>query len=463
MVIQSLLRSLLNIISVNTVKFSTKIIKFFKLGSGTNFPGKIARNISPGILSHLVNQTGKEIITVTGTNGKTTTAGLISSVFKSQGRKIVHNRKGANMLTGITAAVAESSDLSGKLDCDNSILELDEAYLNPAFEEFNPDIVLVTNLFRDQLDRYGELNTTAKKIESAVEKSAKIKPLKLILNADDPLVSGIADDDAGSGIQKIFYGFDEIKHLNEQEKTFSPQETVNCKCGKPFNYNKIFYGHLGFYDCDCGIKRIEPQVSATALVDVDYSDIKIKSPKQGEFGFRVNLPGLYNCYNALSAATVALEAGISPENIKKGIENYSTTFGRAEALNLKGKEVLIQLIKNPIGATEVLRTIKNDEKGKLFIIINDNYADGRDVSWLWDANFEILSGYDKTAVISGIRATDMAVRLKYAGINSRNIIVRENIKKALLQALEGVENDEKLYVLPTYTALLELDRIKQTL
>ena len=194
-----------------------------------------------------------------------------------------------------------------------------------------------------------------------------------------------------------------------------------------------------------------------------YSNIFIKTANESEFEVKVNLPGLYNCYNALSAVAVSLEAGISPENIKKGIENYCTTFGRSEALTLRGKKVLIQLIKNPIGATEVLKTIKDDENGKLFILINDNYADGRDVSWLWDANFELLSSYNKTAVISGIRASDMAVRLKYAGIDNKNIIVTENIKKAFLQALEITKTNEKLYVLPTYTALLELDRIKQTL
>ncbi len=458
-----MLKFLQNIIAILTVKSSAFLIKLFKLGSGTNLPGRIARKISPGILSCLVNQTKKEIITITGTNGKTTTAGLISSVFRAQGRKITHNRKGANMLNGITSTVAENSSAGGKLDCDNSILELDEAYLNPAFDEFNPDIVLVTNLFRDQLDRYGELNTTAKKIESAVEKSARIKPLKLVLNSDDPLVSGIADGFGEDGLTKIFFGFDRITHLNEQKSFFSPQETINCKCGKPFSYTKIFYGHLGHYECSCATKRHTPQVRAEAVAGIDHSIIKIKHGSCGQFEFRVNLPGLYNCYNALSAAAAALEAGILPENIKNGIEKYSTTFGRAESVTLKGKEVLIQLIKNPIGATEVLRTIKNDKNGKLLIIINDNYADGRDVSWLWDANFELLAGYNKTAVISGLRAADMAVRLKYAGIKSQNLIVEQSIKEGLLQALEGVNNSEKLYILPTYTALLELEKLKQTL
>ncbi len=456
------------------------------MGSGTNFPGKIALSISPDIFSHLVRQNKKEIITITGTNGKTTTAGLIASIFEKYGRKTVHNRKGANMLTGLIVAAVEKSSINGKLDSDNCIFEIDEAYMNLVFDEFNPDIVIVTNLFRDQLDRYGELNTTAQKIESAIKKriggrdcrTSKAcsecrlmpptkSPLKLILNADDPLVSRIMEDFD----ERIFYGFEEIKYLDQEEKssTFNapssqtPLETVNCKCGKPFIYSKTFYGHLGCYECSCGAKRPELTVSASALIGVDHSVINIKSADYVDFEIKVNLPGLYNCYNALAAVTAAIEAGIPAENIKKGIENYSTTFGRAERLELKGKKVLIQLIKNPIGATEVIRTIKNDKKGKLFILINDNYADGRDVSWLWDANFELLADYDKTAVISGTRATDMAIRLKYAGISSQNLIIKDNIKKALLYALDNVQKDEQLYILPTYTALLELDKIKKNL
>lgn len=460
---KSIISFIFYIIAIFIVKSSIWLIKFFKLGSGTNLPGKIARKIYPETLSKLVKQTRKEIITVSGTNGKTTTAGLIASIFETQQRKVVHNKRGANMLTGVTSAVAEKSSLNGSLDCDNCILEMDEAYLDPAFEEFNPDLVILTNLFRDQLDRYGELNATAQKMESAVIKSSKIKPMKLLLNADDPLVSGIGNDPCSDSLKRVFYGFDEVEYVNQREKSFSPQETVNCKCGKTLEYEKLFYGHLGYYYCSCGVKRNTAKTRANALVNVNSSVITIKSENQGEFKINVNLPGLYNCYNVLSAAAIALETGIAKEKIIKGIESYSTTFGRAEFLKLKGKNTLIQLIKNPIGATEVISAIKNDNKGKLFIIINDNYADGRDVSWLWDANFEMLADYNNTAVVSGIRAEDMAVRLKYAGIKENNILIEKNIKKAMNTALDSVENDEILYILPTYTALLEIDKIKQLL
>jgi len=445
-------------ISIPLTKLLIPLIKLSGGGAGTNLPGKIARKISPDILSYLVNQTKKEILVVTGTNGKTTTSGFIAGILKADGRKTVHNRRGANMLDGLTTAVVSESSLFAELNPDNCLLEIDEAYLPKAVDEFTPDVILVTNLFRDQLDRYGELNTTAKKIDQAIEKTSKIKPPKILLNADDPIVSSLGGN---FDENKSYYGFDDIKFVNQDENISSPQETTNCKCGERYNYNKVFYGHLGHFYCSCGHKRPIPQVSATAVIDVNNSKLTINSQQHEIFSVNINMPGLYNAYNALSAITMALELGISIENIKKGLENYSTVFGRAETLFMNGKKVITQLIKNPIGATEVLRTVKDDTSGRLLIIINDNYADGRDVSWLWDANFELLSNYNKTVIVSGVRATDMAVRLKYAGIKSENIIIIENIKKALEKSLSSIKEEEKLYILPTYTALLDLQKIQR--
>lgn len=442
-------------ISIAVSKLLIKLIKLSKSGAGTNLPGKIARKISPDLLSHLVKQTKKEIIAVTGTNGKTTTSGFIAGILKANGRKTVHNKKGANMLTGITTAVINESNLFAKLAADNCLFEIDEAFLVKAADEFNPDILLVTNLFRDQLDRYGELNTTAKKIEQAIQKTSKIKVPKIILNADDPIVSSLGEI---AGENRLFYGLEGIKFVNQDENISSPQETTNCKCGERYEYTKVFYGHLGHFYCACGHKRPVPQISAKAVIDISSSKLSVKTVNNQEFMVNVSMPGLYNVYNALAAVSTALALGINSENIKKGIENYSTVFGRAEKLKLKGKETLVQLIKNPIGATEVLRTVKDDVNGRLLIIINDNYADGRDVSWLWDANFELLANHNKTVIVSGTRASDMAVRLKYAGIKAENIIIIENIKKALEKSLFSVKKDEKLYILPTYTALLNLQK-----
>jgi len=451
------MKKLSYITSILATKAIIRLIKLSKSGAGTNLPGRIARKISPEILSYLVKQTKKEILVVTGTNGKTTTSGFIGAILESDNRKTVHNKFGANMLAGITTAVVNDSKISGVLDADNCLFEMDEAYFAKAAEEFTPDMVLVTNLFRDQLDRYGELNTTAKKIEQAIQTAAKTKIPRIILNADDPMVASLAEDFSQN---KVYFGLNSVKFINQDEAVASPQEAINCKCGKKFQYDKVFYGHIGHFYCACGNTRPLPEYFADAVIDVASSTIIIRSEKINEFEIKLNMPGLYNVYNALAAASMALELGIKPEIIKNSIENYHTIFGRAEKLFINGKEVLIQLIKNPIGATEVLRTVKDDSNGRLLIIINDNYADGRDVSWLWDANFELLAKHEKDIIVSGVRASDMAVRLKYAGIKQDNITIIEDIKEALNKAVLNTQTPEKLYILPTYTALLHLQKLK---
>jgi UDP-N-acetylmuramyl tripeptide synthase len=443
-------------LAILTVKALTKIIKLCNFGAGTNFPGRIGRRIAPDILSYLVNQSKKEIIVITGTNGKTTTTGLIASILDKAGLKAAHNKRGANMLSGLTAAIIQQSNLNAQLNVDHCLMEIDEAYFLKAVDEFNPDLLLVTNLFRDQLDRYGELDTTAKKIKEAISKTINKKPLKVILNCDDPIVSAITDN---LQVQNVFFGFKEILFAEENKIIKTPQEAASCKCGGKFDYSKIFYGHLGHYNCSCGYKRPTPDIEGSAIIGVTGSKIDITSEKYGKFSINLNMPGLYNAYNALAAAVICLENGIDSKSIINGLENYSTVFGRAEQTTLKGKPVLIQLIKNPIGATEVLRTVKDDNNSKLLIIINDNYADGRDVSWLWDANFELLAEHRKEIITSGIRAFDMATRLKYAGIAHNNIKVIGNIDSALSYSLSKLKPDEKLYVLPTYTALLDMQKI----
>lgn len=445
-----------NTVSIVTTKLAAQVIKVLNLGDGTNLPGRIARRITPEILTSLVNQSKKEIITVTGTNGKTTTCGFISGILNADGRKIAHNKKGANMLAGITTALVLESSLLGNLNVDHCLIELDEAYSPKAFDEFNPEIMLVTNLFRDQLDRYGELDVTAKKIHLAIEKTIKVKPLTLVLNADDPIVANIVND---LNLKPVFYGFDEILFVGQDTEISQVKEIATCKCGENFEYNKLFYGHIGHYYCKCGIQRPIPRFNARVEITPDSSLIIISEENGSEFQVNIKMPGLYNAYNALGAIIVAKELGISAENIVKGLEHYDTVFGRAELLTIKEKQVLIQLIKNSIGASEVLRTVKDDKNSKLLIIINDNYADGRDVSWLWDANFELIANYKKQIVTSGERAEDMATRLKYVGINPKNILIEPNIEDAISYCLNNVQKEEKLYILPTYTALLNMQKI----
>lgn len=441
-----------NILAVNLGKGVAFGLKLLNFGSGTSMPGIVAKKISPKILSDLVNQTRKEIITVTGTNGKTTTANFISAILRSSGRKVAHNTKGANMLTGVTTAMVEKANCFAKLDADNSVLESDEAYLKVFADYFSADYLLVTNLFRDQLDRYGELDTTAKMIKTAIEKfRAQSEKFTVLLNADDPGIQSLADE------KTLFFGFEDIKFAFEHKQTQG--EVATCRCGKDFEFSKIYYGHIGHYHCSCGMKRPDTFLKATAEIFVDHSVIYIKNPLNGEeFSVCVNMPGVYNAYNALGAITLAIKIGIATEDIISSFDGYKTVFGRAESCILKGKNTIIQLIKNPVGAGEVLQTVYDDKKAKILIIINDDYADGRDVSWLWDANFDLLKDYDKKIIVSGVRYADMAVRLKYAGIKNENIILEPDIKKAMILALENTDIDEKLYIMPTYTALLKMQK-----
>lgn len=447
------MKQALQIPAINLAKMTAFLSKTLNMGAGTSLPGKLAQKVSPDLISYLVSQTKKEVIYVTGTNGKTTTSGLIAGILNADKRKIAHNRKGANMLTGLITALAQSSSVFGKLDVDNCLLEIDEAYFPIVTGQHEPDIVALTNLFRDQLDRYGELDTTAKKVLAGLEKIKNKKGLQIVINTDDPITSGVASKVDAS---KIYYGIESVEFSAIQDDTNSQKEITSCHCGKNFSYSKTFYSHVGHYYCDCGNKRIKPDILANKVkIYADHSEISLTT-KDGDYTFKLNMPGLYNVYNALCAISVATSLDIKPETIIDGIENYSTVFGRAETIKINGKNTLIQLIKNPVGATEVLKTVVNDPNSRMIIAINDNYADGRDVSWLWDAEFELLHTHAKQLICSGDRANDMAVRLKYAGVQDSSITIEENIRTAIEAMTQDIENNEKLYILPTYTVLLEM-------
>lgn len=427
----------------------TTMLKLLTKSSGTSLPGLVSLKICPDFIKLAQKYSKNGIINVTGTNGKTTTAGLFAHILFEDKKKVIHNEKGANMLTGIASALVDGVGFGKRSDY--FVLESDEAYLTKLYDNLSANYLLITNLFRDQLDRYGELDTTSKKIQEAIDKN---KNLKVVLNADDPMVALL-----GQNNERVYFGFSDIKFMFETVDAKGPAESVVCaNCGKSLNYEKRFYAHLGDYNCECGYKRASLKYDAQAMIFLDYSIINLKYNGR-EVNFKVKLPGLYNVYNALAAIAMALELNVSEEVIQKGLETYQSVFGRAENIVLKGKNVLVQLIKNPVGASEVLRIIGDNKKSKLLVMLNDNYADGRDVSWIWDANFEILQNYKQKIVISGDRAYDMAVRLKYAGVEEDQFFIEKDIKKAMEKALDITSNDETLLILPTYTALLKMQNI----
>ncbi len=412
-----------------------------KLSAGTSIIGKIVLKICPDFLFH-TNKYIKTKINVTGTNGKTTTSGLISHLLKESGSSVINNELGANMIQGVVNAIALQLNPIKKYDY--SVIESDEAFLEVIYDKFEADYLLVTNLFRDQLDRYGELATTKKFIQNGID----LKPdLTLILNADDPLVSSFT-----GGSKHIFYGVEEVNYedgLNPSDS--QTEEAFNCLCGKPLNYDKKFYAQQGHYSCSCGYKRPEPKYNAVVTLFKDHSVLNINGEE-----FEVPLVGLFNAYNTLGAISLCKELGLKTEDIQNNLKTFKVAFGRSEVKYLNGKRTLIQLIKNPIGANEVLKTVDLDSS--LLIIINDNYADGRDVSWLWDAEFERVGVNKHEIVVSGTRANDMALRLKYAGVGADNIKVISDIEKAVDYISKSADNN--ITILPTYTALLKLDKMK---
>lgn len=430
-------------------KIAIKIIKLRGKSKGTSAPGMLAIKICPDFIKQAASFTKEKIITVTGTNGKTTTTGLLAHIIKENGKKVVHNTEGANMLTGIATALIQNRCPYDKNDF--LIFESDEAYLRKLYDFINADYLLVTNLFRDQLDRYGELDITYKKIQEAIAKNPSVN---VVLNADDPTLEGIAFEN-----NKIFYGMEDVQFQYETKESNAPSENTSCsKCGNYLKYLKRFYAHIGHYYCDCGYKRPSPKYKGFAKIFDSYSILTV-SVEDKSYDFRINMPGLYNTYNALGAISAALETGVEENVIKNALLTYSSVFGRAETTSLCGKKALIQLIKNPVGASEVIRQIKGFEKSKLVIILNDDYADGRDVSWIWDADFEVLQDYKGTVTLSGTRAYDVALRLKYAGVDSKLFTIEKDIKTAVENAALNTKDDETLLILPTYTALLKMQSV----
>lgn len=415
------------------------ILKTTKLSAGTSIIGRYVLSIDKDFLLHC-NPYISTKINVTGTNGKTTTSGLLSHLIQKSGHSVINNAMGANMLNGVVNALATSLDISKKTDF--SVIESDEAYLTKIYDKFDADYLVVTNLFRDQLDRYGELETTKRLIQDGINKK---KNITLFLNSDDPLVASFNADN------KIFYGVENVYYADESLKNKSDiEEIFRCPCGKELKYSKKFYAQQGHYYCDCGYVRPEPKYKADITLYKDCSILKING-----HSYEVPLVGLFNAYNALAAISLCLELGIS--DVEKNLASFKVAFGRSEVKHLNGKRTLIQLIKNPIGANEVLKTVDLDSN--ILIAINDNYADGRDVSWLWDAQFEAVKDAKSEIVVSGLRAYDMALRLKYAGVEEAKIKIMPSLSEAIDYISRTADNS--ITIMPTYTALLKINKMKE--
>ena len=420
-----------------------------KMGrQGVTWAGKIALKISPHILEELSGQVREKIFVVCGTNGKTTTNNMLCAALEAEGKKVVCNHTGSNMLNGVVAAFVLASGLNGKLDADYACIEVDEASTRHVFPEIKPDYMVMTNLFRDQLDRYGEIDITMNILEEMIRKVPK---MKVIVNGDDALSAYLAMD---SGNPYVTYGISRPVMKNETNEI---REGRFCKrCGEKLSYSFYHYSQLGDYKCPkCGFAR----------PDLDYDATDVKVDDQISFCIEgkhivANYKGFYNVYNILAAYAGVRTAGFSGEHFGDMLKKFNPENGRMEQFRIKGTGVTLNLAKNPAGFNQNISAVMQDKNPKdIIIAINDNAQDGTDISWLWDVDFDRLKDESiKSITVSGIRCQDMRLRMKYVDIPS---FLEADVEKAIRNRVgDGVGN---LYVLVNYTALFSTRNILKKL
>ena len=484
------------------------------LGGGTSIAGLVAQKVYPDIVGHLATQLEFGSVVVTGTNGKTTTSAFIAAILSDAGLRVWRNREGSNLMGGIASSLVVRALPNGLLRRAGqamTIFEVDEAVVPQVVETVSPRVAVFINLFRDQLDRYGEVDSVAARWEQAVT-NLSIDTI-LVLNADDPATANLGKLFAG---RVLYFGIDDpaLDLTKQQGKSERHQvsDTRTCpRCGGDYTYEMRFFSHMGHYRCSsCGHERPQPDVRVVKAQTDDFDRLRIGIsssvlPATQPREIVIPLPGIYNVYNALAAAAVTQALGIGWEPIVTGIEQFKPIFGRGERIQVEGRTLRLLLAKNPTGFNEVLRTLFSDEDTvrHVLFVLNNNIADGRDVSWIWDVDFERTVGQTATLVAAGSRALDLALRLKYAGVSQQEMIIvppaplratkrdrvlnnhnkraiknsntgdtvlTETIKRipgtkragryGIAEALDAAVNltpaGETLFVVPTYTGLLEI-------
>jgi UDP-N-acetylmuramyl tripeptide synthase len=483
----------------------------FHLGGGTSIVGVVAQRVYPGIIKHLATELEYGSVMITGTNGKTTTSNFIAAILRDGGLRVWRNREGSNLMRGVASSLVIRAQPDGHLRRSGkaiSILEVDEAALPQLVPVISPRVIVFTNLFRDQLDRYGEVNSIIAQWKQTV---ANLSPdTTLVLNADDPTIAQLAASFTG---KVLYYGIDDLSlDLLTQEDSSARHQAIDARtcpvCSHEYVYDAQFYSHMGHYHCPhCGNTRPQPNVRVTHAHMDSFDRLRIEvDANNQQHELTIPLPGLYNIYNALAAITATLQLNVDWEPIVTGIEQSKPVFGRGERIQADGKTMRLLLAKNPTGFNEVLRTLFSEHIPRdLLLVLNDNIADGQDISWIWDVDFERMQGRIRTLVVAGTRALDLALRLKYAGINEKDMTIipsaplraQKNsisagihlkgrnkqkqtragkeaqslqalhipetqspplyeLKNALTSALTQTPTGETLFVVPTYTGLLAL-------
>ncbi len=431
----------MNIVLILVGKIFSWFSRATGMGSGSTWPGHIALETNKNFIKEvLAKNKHLKIILIAGTNGKTTTGKLIQAILEKNGGKVFQNEAGANLLNGIASSLLLHSLLNGKIMFDYAVFEVDENSLPLILNELTPDYLILLNIFRDQLDRYGETDIIANKWAKAI--TALPSSTSLILNADDPQIVFIGN----STKSKAYYFGLSNKTLNQTAHQHAVDSTYCPRCRNKLTYTTVYFSHLGDWSCsNCGLKR--PGLARPGL----YRDV----PKDSSSHYP--LDGVYNQYNTHAAVLFAKLNNINNSTIQQSLQSFSPAFGRQEKLTIEGKNVQIFLSKNPTSFNESLRTIIEKGGKNLLIVLNDQIPDGRDVSWIWDVDTEKLIKKDINIVISGDRAFDMGLRLKYS--SSSKFQIEDNLREAIMVAFNQTQKSETLYVLPTYSAMLEVRKI----
>jgi UDP-N-acetylmuramyl tripeptide synthase len=424
-------------LAVSVAKSVTFFVRSLRLGAASVLPGSIARRIEPRLLQLLSQQVKKGVILIAGTNGKTTTSLLLKTILENKGYTIAHNSTGANLENGLMTALLEGTNLVGTLDVDYAILEVDENIVPKVLTPLQPQIILCLNLFRDQLDRYGEVDTISKRWTKVI---STLPPETVVIpNADDPTLSYLGQQ---LPQRVLFFGLNEPQHYLEAIP--HAVDSIYCpRCGHSLDYQGVYLSHLGDFTCPkCGFSKSQPTLESSEWPQI--------------------LVGLYNKYNTLAAVTAAKELGVDEATIKNTVNNFQAAFGRAEDLVINGKKVRILLSKNPVGTNETIRVVTQSTDKTTLLVLNDRTPDGTDVSWIWDVDTEKLVERGGTLVVSGDRVYDMALRLRYSQKSPEstlNLIVEEDLRQAIATALEHTPDNETLHILPTYSAMLEVREV----
>jgi UDP-N-acetylmuramyl tripeptide synthase len=421
-------------------------------GGGTAITGAVARRVDPDILRKVVLDRGEPVVAITGSNGKTTTARFTAALLRGEGIGVSHNSAGANLVQGVTSLAVSYADLRGRMPKGVLVVEVDEGALPQVAPELAPRALLVTDLFRDQLDRFGEIYAVADAIESV---AAALPPESaLVVNADDPMVATLAEKREGI---RVTFG---LALDRSTDRITRAADTIRCpRCRADLEYRHVYLSHMGDYKCRaCGFARPKLDVAVTSLevAGLDRTRFEMETPS-GKLAIEVPQSGVHIAYDAAGAIAILVGLGVPLDHAAAALASVGPAFGRLEKIEADGLSIVLAFAKNPTSYNTTLRALATEEEPRqLLIAASNTLVDGEDFGWLWDVDFEAMAPRVERVVVSGTRADELANRLKYAGVSPRKMIVVEDRGRALDAALHGLPADRRLVVLSGYTPLIEL-------